>query len=1363
MAPIDRRQLAAPERDPATAPSIQPLAPELVPAAQTPTNLALGKPAIQSSLYGTGVASYAVDGNPSGGITHTQNNAQAWWQVDLGGVRPISTIAIWNRTDCCAERLKNFVVLVSDQPFVSTSLDLTQTQAGVSSYPFGGQAGRPTTLTINRTGRYVRVQLLDTNYLSLAEVEIFQGTVQPQSWTAQATTAGALVSAAPVDLIVPPWGATGTNDRIWRYRNGVWTGITPPQPGWYWVWLEVNPSNAEQWLLLGNTSSYVWRKFDVRNGFFKARGSSYSPAYYTPDAGATWLPVQLRHPTYTEVSSGTYSCADLDSLHWNTEPANAWTAAGFADSNCPNLSYAWFGTASTTAATVVDGPNTVSGQAFGPSLAGAGADVLFTTQYPGPAYLRVMSPGETSWTTPGGSAIGYYGAGQTMDRALGASREVALLGDANLYATPDYSQTQPSYRSIGYQGWNVTHAADGRWYLGGRAGGVVEINNLFSAPSAHVVVGGNDSVGFIRSDRATHTTVAARISDTSDHYVRVGADAWFRLAGPPNVPAGQLADRFEVLATSALPLDQARNGACACTSTSHPINTRSGNFWTETADVTVVTPGPALRWSRIYNSQAITETDSLLGPGWQHSYSARVLLPTPEPGNLLILSERGNLLRFTDHGNGSYTAFPGVEGTLTRDGGSLTYVLRDQSRRTFDVATGQLMTITDTRSRQLALSYTGTPPRLDRVQDTGTTARWLQLTYTPGGQIASVSDGSRTVGYSYDSAGDLVEARDVMDRPTTYVYQAHLLTRITNALGLIVEELAYDQYTPQGRAIQQVLQDGRQLELAYLPNTTVITTSATGQTSVQRYSYTSANTLSGVTTDDQATMAAIFDASFQPGIVSDGNGNRTSTRYQGNGLPVAQTDALGRTAKILYDAQNRPISTTDSLGITTLLSYDGRGNLLSTTTGITTTSSLRATSRYTYTYDLHFSGESLLQEQQGADGVVTRFEYNPQGQVSSRSVGFGTLLAQVTTYGYDAQGRVNEVVSGAGTPLARRDRTVYNADNTVAETVQNEQDGVFDPAHPDEDVRTRFGYDQLGRQVWTQDALGIYAATHYNPQGQVDWTARNIVPLQLDGSGQVILPSFDPATPEQNVARLIQYDGLGRTSLVTETGLLAGAFDPLTRHWSEAAIRATRIEYDDLSRPITTTLNYRPDQPLGTLPDVNVQLLQYYDGAGNVIWARDGLGRWTYTEYDALNRPVRITRNFVDGDPLTGTADTDLVTVQTYDGAGRLERQIENYLDGVFVATEPITDRITLFQYDTLNRVTSTTTNWAPGLTDPALNRVSSTSYDPATGRVLGQQDVLGRWVSQQYDALGRTTSTTQNCRVSGAAVPTGCAPFVIQ
>ncbi|MCX2842003.1 discoidin domain-containing protein [Microbulbifer thermotolerans] len=142
-------------------------------------NLALGKSTSQSSTDYSGISSRAVDGDVRGNwssntITHTENEIQPWWQVDLGSVSTISTINLYNRTDsCCSSRLSNFYVLVSDKPFSSNDLNVLLAQDDVASYYYGSTAGSPTSIDINRSGRYVRVQLAGSNPLSLAEVEVY--------------------------------------------------------------------------------------------------------------------------------------------------------------------------------------------------------------------------------------------------------------------------------------------------------------------------------------------------------------------------------------------------------------------------------------------------------------------------------------------------------------------------------------------------------------------------------------------------------------------------------------------------------------------------------------------------------------------------------------------------------------------------------------------------------------------------------------------------------------------------------------------------------------------------------------------------------------------------------------------------------------------------------------------------------------------------------------------------------------------------------------------------------------------------------------------------------------------------------------
>ena len=154
------------------------------------SNLAQGKSAMQSTTLTnfnpSGDAWHAVDGNTDGNymagtVTHTNGDSQPWWQVDLGAVSSIGNIDLWNRNDCCAERLTSYYVFVSDAPFTSTDPAQTQAQAGVWTAYTAGQAPTHSTLAVNRTGRYVRVQLAGAGILSLAEVQVFAGPIRVAS------------------------------------------------------------------------------------------------------------------------------------------------------------------------------------------------------------------------------------------------------------------------------------------------------------------------------------------------------------------------------------------------------------------------------------------------------------------------------------------------------------------------------------------------------------------------------------------------------------------------------------------------------------------------------------------------------------------------------------------------------------------------------------------------------------------------------------------------------------------------------------------------------------------------------------------------------------------------------------------------------------------------------------------------------------------------------------------------------------------------------------------------------------------------------------------------------------------------------
>ncbi|MBL8206393.1 MAG: NPCBM/NEW2 domain-containing protein [Blastocatellia bacterium] len=143
----------------------------------TAVNVAQGRSATQSSTYSGAAASRAVDGNTNGAfrsnsVTHTNSNANAWWQVDLGSNRAIESIRLYNRTDCCGERLSNFYVFVSSTNMSGRSYSSLLGDSSITRYQVTGSASSLLTIPAIATGRYVRVQLAGTNYLSLAEVQV---------------------------------------------------------------------------------------------------------------------------------------------------------------------------------------------------------------------------------------------------------------------------------------------------------------------------------------------------------------------------------------------------------------------------------------------------------------------------------------------------------------------------------------------------------------------------------------------------------------------------------------------------------------------------------------------------------------------------------------------------------------------------------------------------------------------------------------------------------------------------------------------------------------------------------------------------------------------------------------------------------------------------------------------------------------------------------------------------------------------------------------------------------------------------------------------------------------------------------------
>jgi hypothetical protein len=162
-------------------------------------NVAITGTATQSSTDSGGVASRAIDGNTNGNwagasVTHTGTGGAQWWQVDLGSAKAIDLIRVWNRTDCCGERLAGYTVEILDSAGKRVWADRN------NSIPRNAR-----THLVTREGlpvRYVRVSIPGTGKIvSLAEVEVISDGVNlaPIGSATQSTTDSGGVASRAID------------------------------------------------------------------------------------------------------------------------------------------------------------------------------------------------------------------------------------------------------------------------------------------------------------------------------------------------------------------------------------------------------------------------------------------------------------------------------------------------------------------------------------------------------------------------------------------------------------------------------------------------------------------------------------------------------------------------------------------------------------------------------------------------------------------------------------------------------------------------------------------------------------------------------------------------------------------------------------------------------------------------------------------------------------------------------------------------------------------------------------------------------------------------------------------------------------
>ncbi|CAC5416404.1 unnamed protein product [Mytilus coruscus] len=155
-------------------------------------NVALYRESRQSSIhYEKGlpsVSSLANDGNRHQvyEIPHVQlfcshtmcNEVNYWWAVDIGRVYNVNSVTIYNRQDCCSDRLSDVYIYVYD-PTIATWSSFDQEDGQLCFYYQGIVPGvYSEACNRNLQGRYVKIYKdykfnSDGDCLSLCEVEVY--------------------------------------------------------------------------------------------------------------------------------------------------------------------------------------------------------------------------------------------------------------------------------------------------------------------------------------------------------------------------------------------------------------------------------------------------------------------------------------------------------------------------------------------------------------------------------------------------------------------------------------------------------------------------------------------------------------------------------------------------------------------------------------------------------------------------------------------------------------------------------------------------------------------------------------------------------------------------------------------------------------------------------------------------------------------------------------------------------------------------------------------------------------------------------------------------------------------------------------
>jgi RHS repeat-associated protein len=809
-----------------------------------------------------------------------------------------------------------------------------------------------------------------------------------------------------------------------------------------------------------------------------------------------------------------------------------------------------------------------------------------------------------------------------------------------------------------------------------------------------------------------------------------------------------------------------RNQCALCPWAGDPVSTGSGNFFEPLPGLSLGARGAGLSFGVQYNSSPapLKPVDGPVGFGWSSSLDMR--LERSITGWMNVVQEGGSVVPFGPDGSGGWVAPPRYRASLVAAGGQLVFTRNHSEVFRFAVpavpvgvpsTVGRLESMGDLFGNETVLEYGTTVGTADfgRVtllrQGSGPGQRALDVAWSAG-RIASVTDqlpaaegGPRSLGFSYDAAGDLRDYTDAEGGHWLFTYDANHRLITMQRPGNDGSEVVENKYDGQGRVDWQDDELDRRTDFAYdtpvTGKTTVTFPTAPGAPASRRVdTFEGGFRVKSEVFDGPSTLVSSVEYEFDPVTleldwVKDGAGKMTDHDWDPVTRTRTVTDPTDRVTRVVENVREQPVTVT---------------------TGLTTSSSAQAVVTQNSYDPVTGRLEATVVDLGGPDQATTDLVYGDAAHPEDVTK-MVDARGKEWTFGYEP---ASGLAVWAQDPLGNRSVTSYSVAGWPLS--QTSPEGVASPTAGD--YMTSYVHGLADRSLTVTDPAGVATKTVRDPRGNVveARSGTGLVDVTVsvfDAADQLVsvdAPETGPETftywpggqrktwtnPEGGVWSY-RYDAAGRLEAETDPAGnettyeidAAGRVD-WVRHPVAGAtcVAATKVgcidySYDDAGRP--TGVDYSD----ASTPDVTAI---GYDDLGRRVAATVGAAPETW----AWNRRSQLTGH-LDANGRTTGYGWDLggnVTSIIYPGSGTLTRTFDDA--GRLETVRDWNNRVIEFDYDKDSNWTSTA--FPGGVNTDAYGydqagRMTSASWAGPSG-ALGSETYTRSVASKgMVDATART------------------------